>query len=454
MNAAQVYKTGRPKHAARAPHTPAERRSRPGEAGSAAGMPQFLQRSSATRSAVPVQREEPSTALPPIPSYQLTPPSLLQQPAPPSLLNQQYSLGVSTDVANWLDQVLATPRIRSGIMGRLSLDPSSAPSPPTTASPDPTVRPEGPAPAPSVTVPPAPSTSSSSTVAPTPPLLTHVPPSAGFGIYLGMAMAHPDFNAAVTSLKRQALGGWRSLSTGQKAAVITSTAIVGVGSFSVMMSDPQYRAETLKLAEGVFNGKVVGIPFTPVSVEMKFEGSNMMFGLHLDLGSLLPERFGFGSASPVGPYPMLEMMPPLQRDADGAAEAAPDAAQRIQNATGGRPLDTGTQRSLERRLGVRLPAVQLHTDAEADRLAQSVGARAFTSGTHVFFRADAHPDTADDGLRLLAHEALHTVQQTAGPVAGTATDAGVALSDPSDRFEREATHKAAQAVPAATAAPD
>ena len=45
---------------------------------------------------------------------------------------------------------------------------------------------------------------------------------------------------------------------------------------------------------------------------------------------------------------------------------------------------------------------------------------------------------------LLVHEAVHTVQQAAGPVAGT--DAGsVSVSDPSDRFEREASRIAASA---------
>jgi hypothetical protein len=442
MNAALVYKPLRPKHSAAAPRQDAAHRAHAAQAGSPAGLPRFVQRSTAAE-ATPVQRDGPSAPLPPVPRYQLTPPSLLQQ-RPPTLLDPEYQRLLNGQLPSWLEQTLTPIYLRSRLLGNLGLPTTGAA---TSATPDPTVRPEGPEPAPAAPAPAAPAPASAP-FSPTPPLVPSVPSSPGFGIIFDMAMAHPAFNAAVTDLKRQALGSWRSFSKGERAALISSTAVVALGSLSVLMSDPDYRAQALKLLDRTFNGQVVGIPFTPVSVEMKFEGANMMFGLHLDVGGLLPERWGFGSASPVGPNPMQELMPPLQREADGSG-AAPDAGlgQRIQTAGGGRPLDAAMQHRLERRLDVALPAVQLHTDAEADQLARSVGARAFTSGAHIFFRADAHPETAGDGLRLLAHEALHTAQQATGPVAGSPAPGGVALSDPSDRFEREATTKAAQAAP-------
>ncbi len=46
------------------------------------------------------------------------------------------------------------------------------------------------------------------------------------------------------------------------------------------------------------------------------------------------------------------------------------------------------------------------------------------------------------GQTLLAHELTHVVQQRSGPVDGTATGDGVKVSDPSDRFEREAAANA------------
>lgn len=399
------------------------------------GLPRFVQRSASSH--VPVQRDEPST-LPPVPSYRLTPPSILQ---PPRLLSQQYQLSLGSDTPAWLEQLLTPAQIANRLTGQLSLTADSAGQ--SAAS---TLRPEGPEQGPGVTVPPAPTTAPS--FAPTPPLVPNVPPSPGTGIYLSMAMSHPAVNLAVLGLKRQALSSWRELGTGTQVGLISSTAVVALGSLGVMMSDPRYRAQGLALLERSFNGQIIGIPRTPLSVEVNIQGANMLFGFHLDLGSVLPPRFGFGPASPVGPHPMSAPMPPLQRAADSAAMPA-DAAlgQRIHSASGGHPLDAATHSHLERSLDVALPAVQLHTDAEADQLARAVSARAFTSGTHVFFRADAHPDTASDGMRLLAHEALHTAQQTAGPVAGTPTFGGVTLSDPGDRFEREAADKATHVGP-------
>jgi hypothetical protein len=55
----------------------------------------------------------------------------------------------------------------------------------------------------------------------------------------------------------------------------------------------------------------------------------------------------------------------------------------------------------------------------------------------VFNRGAYQPDS-DEGRHTLAHELTHVVQQRSGPVAGTPTGDGVALSDPDDRFEREA----------------
>jgi hypothetical protein len=41
----------------------------------------------------------------------------------------------------------------------------------------------------------------------------------------------------------------------------------------------------------------------------------------------------------------------------------------------------------------------------------------------------------------LAHELTHVIQQRQGPVAGADNGAGLKVSDPSDRFEREAEAK-------------
>ncbi|MET8720494.1 eCIS core domain-containing protein [Streptomyces misionensis] len=100
--------------------------------------------------------------------------------------------------------------------------------------------------------------------------------------------------------------------------------------------------------------------------------------------------------------------------------------------TPGRPLDPAVRAELEPRMGADFSGVRVHDDAAARASAAEVGARAYTSGHHIVIGeggADAH---------TLAHELTHVIQQRQGPVAGTDNGSGLRISDPSDRFEREA----------------
>ena len=150
----------------------------------------------------------------------------------------------------------------------------------------------------------------------------------------------------------------------------------------------------------------------------------------------------------------------LQRAASGAAPRSPAApsigavgttdedylAARLRSAPGGEALPPGVRQQLEHGLGADLSRVRVHTDAEADRLARAVDATAFTAGTDIFFRARTYDPGSAEGMHLLAHEATHTVQQAAGPVAGRPAGGGVAISDPGDPFEQEANQAASRAM--------
>ncbi|MGO4634872.1 DUF4157 domain-containing protein [Streptomyces sp. 2RAF24] len=118
----------------------------------------------------------------------------------------------------------------------------------------------------------------------------------------------------------------------------------------------------------------------------------------------------------------------------------------------GRPLDEATRTDMEARLGADFSDVRLHTDSAAKASAAEVGARAYTSGNHVVI-GDGGTDR-----HTLAHELTHVIQQRQGPVAGTDNGAGLKVSDPSDRFEREAEANARQALgrpaPAPGASPE
>ncbi|MFE6781450.1 DUF4157 domain-containing protein [Streptomyces sp. NPDC057680] len=106
----------------------------------------------------------------------------------------------------------------------------------------------------------------------------------------------------------------------------------------------------------------------------------------------------------------------------------------------GRPLDEATRTDMESRLGADFSDVRIHDDAAARASAGEVGAHAYTSGSHVVIGdggADKH---------TLAHELTHVIQQRQGPVAGTDNGSGLKVSDPGDRFEREAEANARRAM--------
>ncbi|MUN61964.1 DUF4157 domain-containing protein [Kocuria sediminis] len=110
--------------------------------------------------------------------------------------------------------------------------------------------------------------------------------------------------------------------------------------------------------------------------------------------------------------------------------------------SGGRPLEDPVRTDMEARLGHDFSDVRVHTDDSASRSAASVNAHAYTVGSNVVFQRDKYDPSSTSGRTMLAHELTHVVQQRSGPVDGTPTGAGIRVSDPSDRFEREAVANA------------
>jgi len=150
----------------------------------------------------------------------------------------------------------------------------------------------------------------------------------------------------------------------------------------------------------------------------------------------------------------IQTMPGAQRLHSASAPATgdqEDIGARIRAARGGgSALDSGVRRTLETGLGASLSGVRVHTGVQADHLSRSVQAVAFTTGSDIFFRSGAYNPSTPGGLRLLAHEATHTVQQAAGPVAGTPHPGGVSISGPADSFERAAEASAARVTAGVT----
>ena len=85
----------------------------------------------------------------------------------------------------------------------------------------------------------------------------------------------------------------------------------------------------------------------------------------------------------------------------------------IQRSLGqGQPLPTPVREPMENAFGFDFAQVRIHHDTEGDRLSRSLNARAFTTGSDVFFRQGNYEPESPSGKRLLAHELTHVVQQS------------------------------------------
>ena len=111
--------------------------------------------------------------------------------------------------------------------------------------------------------------------------------------------------------------------------------------------------------------------------------------------------------------------------------------------SGGNSLDAETRTDMESRFGGQdFGDVRVHTDGAAHESAKSVNAQAYTVGSNIVFQQGNYDPGSDSGKHMLAHELTHVVQQKSGPVEGTDAGGGVKVSDPGDRFEREASSNA------------
>ncbi|MFI7495806.1 DUF4157 domain-containing protein [Kocuria sp. M4R2S49] len=149
-----------------------------------------------------------------------------------------------------------------------------------------------------------------------------------------------------------------------------------------------------------------------------------------------------GRTDVVGPAGMLAMQRAVgnarvQRLAEEERSPVLDVV-----SSGGHPLEEPVRTDMESRLGHDFSDVRVHTDDAASRSAASVNAHAYTVGPNVVFQREKYDPSSTAGRTMLAHELTHVVQQRSGPVDGTPTGSGVRVSDPSDRFEREAAANA------------
>ena len=120
----------------------------------------------------------------------------------------------------------------------------------------------------------------------------------------------------------------------------------------------------------------------------------------------------------------------------------PDVEATIASERGrGQPLPDHLAARFERAFGGPVRDVQVHTGATADALARSVQARAFATGTDIFFAHGEYRPGTPAGDELIGHEVAHTEQQRGAPLVGP-----LVVSQPGDALEREADSIARDAL--------
>jgi hypothetical protein len=113
-------------------------------------------------------------------------------------------------------------------------------------------------------------------------------------------------------------------------------------------------------------------------------------------------------------------------------------------AQGGQTLPAPVRQRVEPLLGADLSTVRVHNDSASRRAATSLAARAFTVGRHIHFGPGEYRPNEPDGMRLIAHELAHTIQQASGGLAVAAAPITVAAAQ--SPLEREADHVAASVM--------
>ncbi len=100
----------------------------------------------------------------------------------------------------------------------------------------------------------------------------------------------------------------------------------------------------------------------------------------------------------------------VQHGTDGTTELLARAA-----SDGSAPLEPALRQQFERFLDRDLSNVRVHQGAAVDRAAEHLGARAYTLGNSIHLGSEAPSLSPSARARLLAHEAVHTIQQGGQP---------------------------------------
>jgi hypothetical protein len=105
----------------------------------------------------------------------------------------------------------------------------------------------------------------------------------------------------------------------------------------------------------------------------------------------------------------------------------------------GQQLDMETRALMDRRFGHNFSRVRIYADNKAAESAEAIGAHAYTLRHNIVFGAGQYSPRTANGLRLLAHELTHVLQQENG---GASPDQELTIGSAGGQAEAEAERTA------------
>jgi Domain of unknown function (DUF4157) len=151
---------------------------------------------------------------------------------------------------------------------------------------------------------------------------------------------------------------------------------------------------------------------------------------------------------PANAAPLADFLGQLQHDYGNAyvqrvvSEARETPAAAGQKEESGQSLDSSTRAEMETAFQENFGEVRIHTDSEAAKAAEQVGAQAFTRGKDIYFDQGVYEPATQGGKAVIAHELAHVVQQ--GEASSGHRE--LTLGPSGDTFEQEAEQAASRVL--------
>ncbi len=136
----------------------------------------------------------------------------------------------------------------------------------------------------------------------------------------------------------------------------------------------------------------------------------------------------------------LQGKPMIQRKLDGSQTASPEITRSIHSLKGsGQALPRKTQQEMGSKIGADFSEVRVHTGSNAIQLNRELEARAFTVDNDIFFNQGQYNPDSGEGKWLMAHELVHTVQQSGEKTAKTPVvqRMSIGTGNPPERWVRQ-----------------